>query len=198
VRLALEQDGFLICAEEATAKGAVAAALRDPPDLCLLDADMPGGGIGAVETIRSRLPGTHVVILSESEDEENLFAALEAGASGFLPKSIDPSGLGPALRDVLAGRGALPRAFTASLIEELRRRPGFALVRRTERDLTAREWEVLECLCEGLSTRSIAERLFISATTVRRHVSSILKKLGVSSREEAMKLARRSSNLNAE
>lgn len=199
MRLALEQDGFLICAEEATAEGAVAAALRDPPDLCLLDADMPGGGIGAVEAIRSRLPGTHVVIVSESEDEENLFAALEAGASGLLPKSIDSARLGPALRDVLAGRGALPRALTARVIEEWRGRPGFALVRRTERDLTAREWEVLDCLCEGLSTRAIAERLFISATTVRRHVSSILKKLGVSSREEAITLAAgRSANLNAE
>lgn len=198
--MALEEDGFVVCGEEGTAPGAVAAALRDPPDLCLLDTDMPGGGVVALETIRSRLPGTPVVMMTDSENDEELFAALEAGAVGYLLKGMDPSRLGPALRDVLKGGAALPRALTARLIEEFReraRQPG--LVRRTDRDLTAREWEVLDCLREDLPTRCIAERLFITETTVRRHVGSIKKKLGVSSREAAVELvARRSPNLNGE
>jgi two-component system, NarL family, nitrate/nitrite response regulator NarL len=198
VRLALEQDGFVVCGEEGTASGAVAAALRDLPDLCLLDMDMPGGGIEAAATIRARLPETRVVMLADLENDEDLFAALEAGASGCLLKGMDPSRLGPSLRDVLEGAAALPRALTARLIEEFRARatrPG--LVRRSDRDLTSREWEVLDCLREDLTTRSVAERLFISETTVRRHVSSILRKLGVSSREAAVELvAERSTNLN--
>jgi two-component system nitrate/nitrite response regulator NarL len=200
VRLALEQNGFVVCGEEATAPAAVAAALSDPPDLCLLDVDMPGGGVGAAETIRSRLPETQVVMLTDAENEEELFAALEAGASGYLLKGIDPARLGPALRDVLRGGAALPRALTALLIEEFRtraHRPG--LVRRSERDLTSREWEVLDCLCDDLSTRSVAQRLFICETTVRRHVSSILKKLDVPSREAAVELVmHRSANLNGQ
>jgi DNA-binding NarL/FixJ family response regulator len=200
VRLALEDDGFVVSGEEATARAAVATALRDPPDLCLLDTDMPGGGVVAAETIRSRLPGTHVVMMTDSESDEELFAAVEAGASGYLPKAMDPARLGPALRDVLNGGAALPRAFTARLIEEFRARANHPeLVRRSERDLTGREWEVLDCLREDLSTRYVAGRLFISETTVRRHVSSILKKLGVSSRQAAVELvADRSPNLNGE
>lgn len=200
VRLSLEQDGFLICGEETTAPGAVAAALRDPPDLCLLDVDLPGGGIRAAETIRNRAPEIQVVMLSDSENPGDLIPALEAGASGYLFKGMDASRLGPALRDVLEGGAALPRMLTARLIDELRRRAkGPDLVRRSDRDLTGREWDVLDCLREGLSTRSTAERLFITETTVRRHVSSILKKLGVSSREAAVELvSQRSANLNGE
>jgi DNA-binding NarL/FixJ family response regulator len=200
VRLALEKDGFIVCTEEETASGAVAAALRDPPDMCLLDIDVPGGAIEAAATIRARLPQTQVVMLSATASEAEFFSALEAGAAGYLLKEMNPAQLGRTLRAVLRGEAALPRALTTRLIEEFRaraRQP--SLTRRTERDLTAREWEVLDCLCEGLSTRRIARRLFISQTTVRRHISSILKKLDVPSRQAAAKVAvRRSQNLNGE
>jgi len=201
VRLALEQDGFVVCGEEGTGPGAVAAALSDPPDLCLLDVNMPGGGIAAAAAIRARLPHTHVVMLATSGDDDDLFAALQAGASGYLLKGIDPARLGPALRAVLRGEAALPRALTARLIGEFRARAWHGqtgLARRGEHDLTIREWEVLDCLCEGLSGARIAKHLFISETTVRRHVGSILKKLDVPSREAAVEfVARRSRNLNA-
>lgn len=201
VRLALEQDGFVVCGEEGSSPDAVAAALGDPPDLCLLDVRMPGG-IDAVEAIWSQLPATRVVMLSDSADEDDLFAALRAGASGYLLKEMNPARLGPALRDVLDGRAALPRVLTTRLIEEFRylaRRPESSLARPCENDLTRREWEVLDCLREGLSTRRTAKQLFISETTVRRHVGSILKKLGVQTREAAVKaVAQRSRNLNAE
>jgi two-component system NarL family response regulator len=200
VRLALENGGFVVCAEEDSGPGAVAAALRDPPDVCLLDVDMPGGGIEAAEAIRAHLPETQVVMLSAAENDHDLFAALEAGASGYLLKEMNPARLGAALRGVLHGEAALPRALTARLIAEFRarsRRP--ALARPSEKDLTSREWEVLDCLSEGLSTRRIAKRLFISQTTVRRHVSSILKKLDVPTREAAVEVAaQRSGNLNGE
>jgi two-component system, NarL family, nitrate/nitrite response regulator NarL len=200
IRLALEQEGFVVCAEEATARDAVAAALRDPPDLCLLAVDMPGGGIGAAEAIRSRLLETQIVMLSDSDEGDDMFAALEAGALGYLPKGMNPARLGPALRDVLNGSAALSRALTARLIEEFRgraRQP--SLIRRGENELTAREWEVLDCLGEHLSTRCIAERLFITETTVRRHVASILRKLDVPSREAAVELvAQRSRKMNGE
>jgi DNA-binding NarL/FixJ family response regulator len=200
IRLALEQDGFIVSAEEATARDAVAAALRNPPNVCLLAVDMPGDGIAAAGTIRSQLPETQIVMLGDSEDGDDVFAALEAGASGYLPKGVNPGRLGPALRDVIKGRAALSRATTARLIDEFRARSQQpSLIRRTERDLTSREWEVLDCRTEGLSTRRIARRLFISETTVRRHVGSILGKLGVSSREQAVRVAvLRSRNLNGE
>lgn len=199
VRLALEDDGFIVTEEE-TALGAVAAALRDPPDLCLLDVDMPGGGIEAAATIRSQSPETRVVMLSEAVNDADFFAALEAGASGYLLKEMNPVQLGRTLRAALRGEAAVPRTLTARLIDEFRARTqGPSFTRRSERDLTSREWEVLDCLCEDLSTRRIAKRLFISETTVRRHVSSILKKLDVPSRQAAAKVAaQRSQNLNGE
>src|SRR3954470_2641399 len=122
VRLALEQNGFVVCREEATAPDVIAAALADPPDLCLLDVDIPGGAIAAAEEIRSRLPETQVVMLSEAQNEDDLFAALEAGASGYLLKEINPARLGLALRDVVNGGATLPPALTARLIEEFRAR----------------------------------------------------------------------------
>jgi DNA-binding NarL/FixJ family response regulator len=200
VRLALEDGGFIVSAEEETGPAAVAAALRDPPDVCLLDLDMPDGGIEAAEMIHAHLPQTQVVMLSAAENDHDLFAALEAGASGYLLKEMNPARLGPALHGVLRGEAALPRTLTARLIAEFRaraRRP--ALTRRSGKDLTSREWEVLDCLGEGLSTRRIAKRLFISETTVRRHVSSILSKLDVPSRQAAVEVvSQRSRNLNGE
>ncbi len=199
VRLALEDDGFVVTEEE-TGPGAVAAALRNRPDVCLLDVDMPGGGIEAAATIRSQLPQTHVIILSAAADDADLFAALEAGACGYLLKEMNPVRLGRTLRAALRGEAALPRALTARVIEEFRARTREpTLTRPSATDLTSREWEVLDCLSEGLSTRRIAKRLFISETTVRRHVGAILKKLDVPSRQAAAKVAaQRSQNLNGE
>ena len=202
VRLALEGDGFVVCSEEETAPGAIAAALADHPDVCVLDVHVPGGGIEAAEAIRSRLPKTQVVMLADSEDDDDFLAALQAGADGYLPKGIDPARLGPAVRDVVEGRAALSRALTARLIHEFRARTrgeSPTLARPSDNDLTRREWEVLDCLGEGLSTRRIARRLFISETTVRRHVGSILRKLDAPTREAAVKVAsERSRKLNGE
>ena len=202
VRNALEEDGFVVCAEEESGPAAVAAALRDRPDVCLLEVHVPGGGIEAAAAIRALLAETQVVMLAASSNDDDVFSALQAGASGYLMKGMNPARLGATLVGVLDGEAALPRELTARLIREFRsraRRSETRLVRRDKNDLTPREWDVLDCLCEGLPTRRIAERLFITQTTVRRHVGSILGKLGVPDRQAAVDLvARRSQNLNAE
>jgi DNA-binding NarL/FixJ family response regulator len=195
VRLALEGEGFVVAAEEATRAAAVAAVLHDRPELCLIDVDLPGGGIEAAASIRAELPDTRVVMLGAKANDDELFAALEAGASGYLLEEMNPARLGRVLHCVLRGEAALPRELTARVIAEFRartRRP--ALVRRSSHDLTAREWEVLDCLREGLSTRGIAERLVVTETTVRRHVGSILKKLEVPTRAAAVAVVSRDAH----
>jgi DNA-binding NarL/FixJ family response regulator len=191
IRLALAGEGFAVVAEAPDAPGAVTAALAERPDIALLDVNMPGGGIKAAEQIVQALPDTIVVMLTVSRDDDDLFAALRAGASGYLLKDTDPGRLPYALRGVLEGEAALPRGLVARLIEEFRtrgKRRRLPLMRQRGADLTEREWDVLELLHEGLSTAQIAERMSISPVTVRRHVSAILKKLRVTTREEAIRL----------
>jgi DNA-binding NarL/FixJ family response regulator len=191
IRLALAGEGFHVVAEAADGPEAVTAALEVRPDIALLDVNMPGSGIKAAEEIVLALPQTTVVMLTVSRDDDDLFAALRAGASGYLLKDTDPSRLPFALRGVLEGEAALPRGLVARLIEEFRtrgKRRRLPLMRQRGVELTEREWEVLEFLHDGLSTAEIADRLSISPVTVRRHISEILKKLRVESREEAVRL----------
>lgn len=191
VRLALEGDGFVVCAEESSGPAAVEAALRERPDVCLLDVDLPGGGIAAAAEIAARRPETAVVMLAGSAEAADVFEALSVGARGYLLKDIQAERLPIALRAVVQGEVALPRSLVGLVVEELRRshgapaRPG----RRSPEQLTSREWEVLQCMREGLSTSEIGRRLFIADVTVRRHAGRILRKLEVSSREEAVRLA---------
>lgn len=191
VRAALERDNFVVCGEAADARSAIEAARREHPDVCLLDIHMPGDGIQAAETIARELPETAVVMLTVSRTDADLFNALRAGASGYLLKDIDPVRLPLALRGVLEGEAALPRRLVALLIEEFRerkRRRRIPLVGRRGVELTDREWEVLESMKQGHSTDEIAARLFISPVTVRTHVSAILRKLHVPTREAALEL----------
>jgi DNA-binding NarL/FixJ family response regulator len=192
VRIALERDGFEICAEADDAATAVEAAQRERPDICLLDIQMPGSGIHAAEEIARKVPDAAIVMLTVSRSDRDLFDALRVGASGYLLKDTDPERLPLALRGVLDGEAALPRHLVALVIEEFRergrRRP---LLKKRGVVLTDREWEVLELMSQGLTTFEIADRLFIEPVTVRTHVSAILKKLHVSSRKEALQLIER-------
>ncbi|HEU5279438.1 MAG TPA: response regulator transcription factor [Gaiellaceae bacterium] len=191
VRLALEKGGFEVCAEVADAQGAIDAAREHRPGVCLLDINMPGDGIKAAEAIARELPDTAVVMLTVSRSDADLFDALRVGACGYLLKDIDPARLPLALHGVLDGEAALPRRLVALLIEEFRerhRRRRVPLLGRRSVELTDREWEVLELMREGCSTDEIASRLFISPVTVRTHVSAILRKLHVSTREAAVEL----------
>jgi len=194
VRLALEGNGFEVCAEVGDASSAIEAARRELPDVCLLDIHMPGDGIRAAEAISSELPDVAVVMLTVSRTDSDLFDALRAGASGYLLKDIDPARLPLALHGVLEGEAALPRHLVALLIEEFRerkRRRRVLLRGRRGAELTDREWEVLELMRQGASTEEIASRLFISPVTVRTHVSAILRKLHVPTREAAIELLAR-------
>ena len=189
VRLALEEDGFTVVAEAASGPGAVAAVEEHRPDVVLLDVHMPGGGIAAARTVTRELPGTAVVMLTVSRNDDDLFQALRAGARGYLLKDIDPVRLPHALRGVLDGEAALPRGLVAQLVEEFQGRER-APSRGTgaTASLTSREWQVLDLLRQGFDTAGIATRLFVSQGTVRTHVSAVLRKLGVDSREEAVRV----------
>jgi DNA-binding NarL/FixJ family response regulator len=204
VRAALEPD-FEICGEAASASEAVETALRTSPDVCILDVHMPGGGISAAAEISSALPSAAVVMLTISQHDDDLFDALKAGALGYLLKGTDPARLPHALRGVLEGQAAVPRSLVARVIAEFRdqsARRRLPLVGQRAVTLTNREWEVLDLLRDGLTTKDIATRLFISRVTVRTHISSILRKLGVRDRQAAISLvgppARRSASASDE
>lgn len=191
VRVALEQNGFRVIAECNDADSAVAAALRRRPAVCVLDVGMPGSGIEAARRIKSALPETAIVMLTVSRDDRDVFAALQAGASGYLLKDTNPVALGSALRGVLDGEAALPRTLSLKLIEEFRRRRTREdTLRRLEDEgivLTRREWDVLGLMAEGLTTNEIAAQLVVSPATVRSHVASTLRKLHAGSRDEALR-----------
>ena len=192
VRYTFEKAGWTICAEVGDATAAVEAARRERPDVCLLDIHMPGGGgIRAARIITAELPDTAVVMLTVSRDDGDVFDALQAGASGYLLKDMDPDRMPQAMEGVLAGEAALPRTLVARVLDEFRgrsRRRGLVGRRSPASGLSSREWEVLDLLRDGASTAEIAERLFISAATVRSHIASVLKKLRVPDREQAIKL----------
>jgi DNA-binding NarL/FixJ family response regulator len=191
VRDALDGCGFVVVAEAHDAAGAIDAAQRAQPDVCLLDIHMPGSGIAAAATIGERVPDAAVVMLTVSRDDDDLFASLKAGAMGYLLKDMDPGRLAPALCGVLDGEAALPRSLVARVLREFRtaeRKSSLAFLKRRGVHLTAREHEVLEMLGEGLSTSQVAHRIGRSPVTVRRHVSALLAKLGVPDRNAMARL----------
>jgi DNA-binding NarL/FixJ family response regulator len=191
VRMALERGGCEVCAEAATAPDAVKAALDERPDICLIDLEMPGNGFRAVSGITAQLPGTTVLVLTVSRSADDLFDALRSGAAGYLLKDMDPEDLVAAVHGALAGEAALPGFLAARLIDEFRHRGrGTTLTLKDNRrvELTPREWDVLELFGDGLSTAEMARRLDLSQVTVRRHMSALLHKLEVTSREEARRL----------
>jgi two-component system nitrate/nitrite response regulator NarL len=193
VREALEEQDFEVVADVADAPSAVAAAREHRPDVCLLDIHMPGGGIAAAAEISALLPDTPVVMLTASQDDRDLFAALRAGAGGYLVKGMDPERLAPALRSAMAGETILPRWLVTQVIAEFQPPPRRRLLlpgRATQVQLTEREAEILDLMVEGLSTEEMAKQLFVAPVTVRSHIAAVLRKLRVKDRESAVKLSR--------
>lgn len=196
VRRVLDRDErFEICAEAADAAEAVQAALRGRPDICLLDLSMPGGGMAAAWEIASRVPEAKIVILTVSDNDASLFAALQAGVHGYLLKTMNLERLPDALNGLFHGEAAMQRTLVARVLERFHRRePRWrraADAGSAQWRLTSREWEVLDLLAQGLSTAEIAERLVLSSSAVRVHIASIVRKLGVPSRAAAVELFRR-------
>ena len=191
IRLVLERNGFEICAEAPDADSAVAAVLRERPELCLVDADLPGGAMLATARITTRAPATDTVVLAAEAGEQGVVDALHAGAAGYLPLDADPEGLIRALRAVRRGEPAVPRSLLGPLVDQFRvreRRRRVNVRGGFEVELTRRQSEVLELLRDGLGTAEMAARLGLSPVTVRRHLSLVLEKLGVSDRAEARDL----------
>jgi len=192
VREVLEEQGFVVTGEAADASAAVASAIRDQPDVCLLDIRMPGSGVAAAWEITARLPRTRVVMLTVSRRDADLFAALRAGAHGYLLKDTRPERIPDAIRDVASGEAALPGSLVARVIQEFRersprRRLPLSRIPGGE-PLTSREWEVLELLRQGASTAEVARTLSVTPATVRTHVTAILRKLRAKDRREAIRL----------
>lgn len=191
IRRALTEAGVSV-AEADDAAAAVDAALRQPPHVSLLDLDRPDEVLSAVEKIGLHLPQTSVVVISHEPSADQLFRALEAGASGYLPSGIPAEGLVRAVRGVACGEVAFPRALMRKVVEALRAPTQGQrlelLLRKRGIELTRRECHVLDLLSQGMSTAEIARHLSIAPTTVRRHVYGLKRKLGVSDREAAVDL----------
>src|ERR671936_817705 len=185
----LTQHGLEVVGEAADGEEAIARATELQPDLILLDLSMPGiDGLTALPRLREAAPSCEVVVLTASGTEENLLAAIRAGAAGYLLKSEPPERIVQFLRGVANGEAALSGAVARRLLEQVRSggRRGSGVPDSIASALSARELEVLLLLDEHLGTDEIAKRLFISEHTVRSHVKSLLHKLGVSSRREAL------------
>jgi DNA-binding NarL/FixJ family response regulator len=185
----LAANGFDLAGQAAGAAEAIELARELQPALVVLDLTMPGmGGLDALPALRAAAPAAEVVVLTASEDDGNLLAAIRAGAAGYLLKSEPPERIVGFLRGVMQGEVALSGPVARRLLEQVREggRSGGAVPESIASALSARELEVLLLLDQHLGTDEIAQRLIISEHTVRSHVKSLLAKLGVSSRREAI------------
>jgi DNA-binding NarL/FixJ family response regulator len=185
----LTQHGFDVVGEASDGGEAIASAAELEPDLILLDLSMPGlDGLSALPQLREAAPECEVVVLTASGTEQNLLGAIRGGAAGYLLKSEPPERIVDFLRGVANGEAALSGSVARRLLEQVRTEGGrsSAVPDSIAEALSARELEVLLLLDDHLGTDEIAKRLFISEHTVRSHVKSLLRKLGVSSRREAL------------
>jgi DNA-binding NarL/FixJ family response regulator len=190
----LEQNEFSVVGEAGDGDEAVRRARELQPDLVLLDLSMPGlDGLSALPQLRAAAPGAEVVVLTASGTEENLLSAIRGGAAGYLLKSEPPERISEFLRGVVRGEAALSGSIARHLLERVREggREDSGVPDSVASALSAREVEVLLLLDERLATDEIAARIYISEHTVRSHVKSVLRKLGVSSRREALEVLAR-------
>jgi DNA-binding NarL/FixJ family response regulator len=196
-RMILNAAGITVAAEAADGGEAVAAALRHRPDVILMDIRMPGmDGLEATRRILAAQPcsGCAIIILTTFDLDQYVYAALTAGASGFLLKDISPEHLVAAVRLVRSGDALLAPSITRRLVERFASRdarsvPGRSLVHSDLSDLTPREVEVLRLLARGLSNAELAAQLTLSEATVKTHVTRILAKLQLRNRVQAVVLA---------
>lgn len=178
---------MLVVGEASDAAGALWLAQKHAPDIAILDVTMPGSGLQAARTIQESCPDTRVLMLTGSEDEDDLLAALDAGAAGYVLKGVSADELLTIVRAVHEGDVYVSPALAWQLLgERTRPRPGAGLGA-----LTTREHDVLALLTAGLGNHEIGQRLGLAEKTVKHYMTSILNKLQVRSRLEAALVARR-------
>lgn len=185
LRKLLESAGDIeVIGEAGTAATAVARIPALRPDVALLDARLPdGNGIEVCRQIRSAEPSVQAIILTSYDDDEALFAAIMAGAAGYILKQVTSQDLLSAVRHVAAGGSLLDPSVTARVMERLRE--GTSNEPEELKRLTAQERRILELVAEGLTNRQIGERLFLAEKTVKNYMSNVLAKLGLVSRTQA-------------
>ena len=191
----LEAAGFEVVGQAGDGQAAVEAALRLRPDLVLLDITMPQlSGLEALRLIKRELPETQVVMLTVSDDDADLFEAVESGALGYLLKDLSADQFFEMLDGLQRGEAAMTRQTTTRLMKGL----ADPSLQRAEpaQSLTEREIELLRLVAEGMSNKAIAQTLSISENTVKYHVKNILQKLGVQNRTEAVTQAIRAGLLD--
>lgn len=176
---------YEVVAEASNAKESISMVDTFEPDIVLMDIRLPGkSGIEACEEIKEKHPEIRVIMLTSYAEDEMLFSAIKAGASGYVLKQIDSEGLVKSLDAVARGEASLDPAVTQRVFQEVRR-----AVKEEEAasfsDLSQQEKMVLKLVSEGKTNREIAQSLYLGEGTVRNYVSSILSKLGVSNRAEA-------------
>ena len=178
-----------VVAEAGDGKEAAELAVEHMPDLVLMDVRMPAhGGIEAAKAIKDAVPHTKILMLTISDEEDDLYDAIKAGASGYLLKEISIEEVADAIRKVHAGQSLISPSMASKLLNEFA-----AMARKDEQKqqmpaprLTDREMEVLALVAQGMNNRDIAKELFISENTVKNHVRNILEKLHLHSRMEAV------------
>ena len=186
----LESEGDIeVVGESGLAAEAISRIPALRPAVAILDGRLPdGSGIDVCREIRSIDPSINALILTSYDDDEALFAAILAGASGYVLKQIAGHDLLDTVRRVAAGQSMIDPVLTARVLDRIRNgAPGAAELA----DLTEREREILTLIAEGLTNRQIGERLFLAEKTVKNYVSSLLAKLGLESRTQAAVLATR-------
>ena len=176
---------------------AVAVATELQPDVVVMDVCMPGGdGIAATTALQQALPNIKVVIVTVSDKDEDLFAAIKAGARGYLLKSVSLRELIDSIRLVAQGEAIISPTVAGKLLDEFKQTDKEKLDKALNGGLSLREQEVLQLVSQGASNKEIAEQLFISETTVKAHLRTILQKLHARNRAEAVALAATKGWLN--
>ena len=191
LRMVLEdEDDIDVVGEVGDGLAAVQLATDEAPDVVVMDVRMPQlSGIEAAIRVKEALPHTKILMLTISDEEDDLYEAIKAGANGYLLKEISIDEIGNAVRSVHAGQSLISPSMASKLLNEFA-----SMIKREEEEkeqvpapkLTPREMEVLEHVAKGMNNREIAKALFISENTVKNHVRNILEKLHLHSRMEAV------------